>query len=197
MLKHSSTSHIRKLLQENALYVFALKQEAGNVFRNVPKIYTGVGKINAAIRLTEALITVKPSIIINLGSAGSPTYARQAIVCCTKFIQRDMDVTPLGFKKYATPFSKQGPILEYGLKVNNLPEGICGTGDNFETAHRTNDYNVLDMEAYALALVAKKNKIPFLCLKYISDGADGKAKDDWPVMVKYAAKALKTTLDRM
>jgi adenosylhomocysteine nucleosidase len=45
------------------------------------------------------------------------------------------------------------------------------------------------MEAYALALIAKKEGIPFLCLKYISDGADNNAADDWTVLVHKAAVA--------
>jgi len=73
--------------------------------------------------------------------------------------------------------------------MDGLQEGICGTGDNFEMAHSATGYNVVDMEAYALALVAMKENIPFLCLKYISDGADGNAAEDWTVQVHHAAVA--------
>ena len=34
-----------------------------------------------------------------------------------------------------------------------------------------------------------KENIPFLCLKYISDGADGNAAEDWTVQVHKAALA--------
>ena len=47
------------------------------------------------------------------------------------------------------------------------------------------------MEAYALAKVAMMENLPFLSLKYISDGADGNADDDWSLQVKKAAVALK------
>ena len=50
------------------------------------------------------------------------------------------------------------------------------------------------MEAYALAKVCKEENLPFLCLKYISDGADGNAVDDWLTEVKKAAIALKSVL---
>ena len=50
------------------------------------------------------------------------------------------------------------------------------------------------MEGYALALTAMKENIPFLCLKYISDGADGLAADDWQVNVHKASKAFKEVL---
>jgi adenosylhomocysteine nucleosidase len=105
-----------------------------------------------------------------------------------------MDVRGLGFSKFETPLSGIPPLLTYGLKPEGLPEGTCGTGDNFETAHVSSEYDVIDMEAYALALIAMKEKIPFLCLKYISDGGDGSAAEDWTVQVHNAAIAFKKLL---
>ncbi|HEY6900292.1 MAG TPA: hypothetical protein VI233_06605 [Puia sp.] len=61
-------------------------------------------------------------------------------------------------------------------------------------AHTTTAYGVVDMEAYALAFIAMKEQIPFLCLKYISDGADGAAADDWTVQVHNAAVAFRKIL---
>jgi adenosylhomocysteine nucleosidase len=40
-----------------------------------------------------------------------------------------------------------------------------------------------------------QEEIPFLCLKYISDGADGAAATDWPETVKMASVALRNALD--
>jgi len=111
------------------------------------------------------------------------------VVCCTQFVQRDMDVRGLGFELYKTPFSNIPLVLDYGLPMQNFPEGTCGTGDNFEMEHNTTQYNVVDMEAYALATVAQKEQIPFLCLKYISDGADDSAAEDWTVLVHKASLA--------
>jgi adenosylhomocysteine nucleosidase len=105
-----------------------------------------------------------------------------------------MDARGLGFKPYETPFLGMDPVLRYGIKIEGLPEGICGTGDSFETNHLSTDYNVVDMEAYSYAYVAMKEGIPFLCLKYISDGADGAAAEDWMVQVHHAATAFKNIL---
>lgn len=100
-----------------------------------------------------------------------------------------MDVRGLGYEQYETPLSGLPPLLEYGLQMDGLPEAICGTGDNFEMAHSKTIYNVVDMEAYALAMVAMKENIPFVSLKYISDGADDNAAEDWTVQVHKAAVA--------
>jgi adenosylhomocysteine nucleosidase len=183
-----------ELLSSKTLFVFALDSEAADEFHDVNKLIVGVGKINAAYELTKAIHHHKPELIVNLGSAGSNVFNRGEVVCCTQFLQRDMDVRGLGFQQYQVPFSDIPPVLNYGLKIKGLPDGICGTGDSFETNHFSADYNVIDMEAYSFAYVAMKEQITFLCLKYISDGADGMAAEDWNVQVHNAAVAFKKIL---
>lgn len=182
------------LTSSNTLFVFALSSEAAGEFDDVNKLIIGAGKVNAAYGLTRAIYQNRPKIIVNLGSAGSASFKRGEVVCCTQFIQRDMDAGGIGFRQYETPFSEIEPIVSYGVKIEGLKEAICGTGDSFEMNHSSSDYNVVDMESYSLAYVAMKEKIPFLCLKYISDGADGAAAEDWTVQVHNAAVAFKRIL---
>jgi adenosylhomocysteine nucleosidase len=179
---------------QNALFVFALASEASTEFDHCHKLITGIGKVSAAYELTKKIAKSRPSMIINLGSAGSNFFSKGAIVCCNRFIQRDMDVRGLGFQLYETPLSNLPPVLEYGMLFKDLPRGICGTGDSFEMHHLSSDYNVIDMEAHTLALIAMKEQIPFLCLKYISDGSNGSAADDWTVQVHHAAAAFSKLL---
>ena len=178
----------------NPLLVFALEVEAGTEFDDFQKIFTGVGKINAAYHLFKGIQKFSPDIIINLGTAGSTLFNRGEVVCCNQFIQRDMDVRALGFKNFETPFSNGEIILNYGLEIEKLPKGICGSGDQFEMEHNNHEYNVIEMEAYALAKVCKEENLPFLSLKYISDGADGNAVEDWQTEVKKAALSFKKVL---
>lgn len=179
---------------QNPLLVFALEVEAQEEFSDFQKIFIGVGKINAAYHLFKGIQKYNPDIVINLGTAGSSEFNKGSIICCNQFIQRDMEVTALGFKKFETPFSDDEIILEHGLEFQNLPKGICGSGDQFEMEHNNHEYNVIEMEAYALAKVCKEENLAFLCLKYISDGADGNAVEDWSVEVKKAALTLKGAL---
>lgn len=179
---------------DRTLFVFALDAEAGNVFNDKNKLVTGIGKVNAAMELTREIHRNRPELIVNLGSAGSRSFGKGEVVCCTKFIQRDMDVRGLGFEKYETPLSGIPPVLDYGLLKEGLPQGICGTGDSFEMNHAETDYTIVDMEAYPLALIAMKKNIPFLCLKYISDDAGSEAADDWAVQVHLASEAFNKIL---
>ncbi|MFP3595400.1 nucleosidase [Chryseobacterium sp. SIMBA_029] len=178
----------------DTLFVFALDSEAGKVFDDKNKLVTGIGKVNAAIELTKEIHLRRPQLIVNLGSAGSQSFQKGEVVCCTKFIQRDMDVRGLGFSLYETPLSGIPPVLEYGYQMQGLHEGICGSGDSFEMNHSETEYTIVDMEAYPLALVAMKENIPFLCLKYISDDAGSDAADDWAVQVHLASEAFKKIL---
>lgn len=180
--------------KENTLLVFALEAEAAGEFKGYQTLFTGVGKLNAAYRLMKRITENRPERIINLGSAGSSKIARGKIVCCRKFIQRDMDLTGLGFQPYETPYSDIPSMLQNGDLLEGYEEVICGSGDNFETDHQSKAYQVVDMEAYSLAYIASLEKIPFLCLKYISDGADGTAAEDWNLMVHKSAKALRKVL---
>lgn len=186
---------IKELLMLKPLFVFALESEATNLFNDMETLFVGVGKVNAAYHLTKQIENNRPGIIINLGSAGSNLFQKGTVVCCSQFVQRDMDASMLGCRLYETPFSGIDPILDYGIDIECLPKAICGTGDTFEMNHTTTIYNVVDMESYALAFIAKQEKIPFLCLKYISDGADDNAAEEWPITVKKAARALRSTID--
>ena len=50
------------------------------------------------------------------------------------------------------------------------------------------------MEAYALAKVSRYFDTPFLCLKFITDGANGQAATDWQQAVKLSAERLHEAL---
>ena len=109
--------------KEDILIVCALEQEVNGELEGVlpdPKqiIYTGVGKVNATGHLTERLHTSHlnylppmPKLVINYGTAGSRELPIGELVDCTKFTQRDMDVTGMGFIKGQTPFEKEVPII--------------------------------------------------------------------------------------
>lgn len=182
--------------RQSALIVFALEAETQWLFSDGPLLICGVGKFNATYRLARVLGALqqqnkKPSVVLNLGSAGSPTFKVGEVVNCTKFIQRDMDTTAFGTPAFATPSDIAPAIMENGLRFDAFPEGVCGSGDSFVTDKDATEWNVVDMEAYALAKVCFMEKMPFGCLKYITDGSDSAAAESWDKAVQNAADALK------
>ncbi|MEO8905707.1 MAG: 5'-nucleosidase [Polyangiaceae bacterium] len=178
------------------LVVMALELEGQGLFEraDIRVLYTGLGKVNAALTLARSLSTLRgqgqlPELVVNFGTAGSRTFATRSVVACRKFVQRDMDVTGLGFALGETPFEALPPTLEFPAVFKHLPEGLCGTGDRFETGEIPVPCDVIDMEAYALAKACLAENVPFASVKYISDGADHSAADDWQQSLPAAAAA--------
>jgi len=170
----------------DTLVVMALHGEAAGVFEaaHVPVLYCGVGKVNAAIALGRELsrhaLEQRPMpLVLNFGSAGSRRHATGGLVACREFIQRDMDVSGLGFAHGVTPFDQLPATLSFEPLFDALPSAVCGTGDSFATAALDLDCGVVDMEAYALAKTCLVHGARFGCAKYVSDGADHSAAEDW------------------
>ena len=176
--------------------VFAMQEESADAFDDYDVLHTGIGKVNASHRLSQRLSQERPSVVINMGTVGSRKHKTGSVINPHQFIQRDMDVTALGFEKFKTPFSDDPVVIEYGQRVESLPAGVCGSGDSFATCEQSEQFDCVDMEAFALALICQRENIPFLCLKYVSDGADDAAHVDWNETLKNAAQALKTELER-
>jgi adenosylhomocysteine nucleosidase len=177
------------------IVVIALRVESSGVFEaaGVPVLYCGVGKVNAAIALTKELSRyahqgVEMPLVVNFGSAGSRCFAGGTLVACQEFVQRDMDVTGLGFALGVTPYDEAPSALTFEPVFTHLPTAICGSGDSFATADIEVDCAVIDMEAYALAKVCWHENARFACVKYVTDGADHAAADDWQRNVHAAAE---------
>ena len=170
MTKSEINKIVKKLQDENIFILSALKQETENI---EGVIHTGLGKINAAIKTTEIILKYQPKIIINYGTCGSINKDLSGLIKCTKFIQHDIDCSPLGFLKGMTPFDEVNDI-------NFSREGyVCASGDIFVTDASKIEADVVDMEAYSIAKACMKMNIDFKCYKYIKDSADGSASLDW------------------
>jgi adenosylhomocysteine nucleosidase len=175
------------------LIVFAMKEEAQSFFKEEHVIFTGIGKVNATFSLTQKLTEMKalgqlPDLVINFGSAGSPIFKTHELVEITSFVQRDMDVSPMGIPKYRTPYESAPWKLGSSQRFfPELAEGVAGTGDSFDISGQAPEWNVVEMEAFALAKVCWFLKIPFCSVKYITDGADHGAHNDFAANLPKAA----------
>ena len=177
--------------RHSMIYVLvALESELPRKFfyENIPGkyeiVYTGVGKVNAAIVATSILSNSSQSSFINYGTAGTlkPELAGQLLEVGTVY-QRDMDArpqAPLG----STPF--ENSELNAGIVLSNSNITLS-TGDNFVTSTPELVTDLVDMEAYALAKACKRFKTSFTCVKYASDFADENAAAHWEENVSKGA----------
>lgn len=178
-----------------------MQAELAGVFEaaGIRVLYCGVGKVNAAIALTRELARYAQRgesmpLVLNFGSAGSRRFEAGTLVACHEFVQRDMNVSALNFALGVTPFDEAPPCLTFEPIFTELPAAVCGSGDSFATAATDMDCavadrhcGVVDMEAYALAKTCWREEAVFACAKYVSDGADHTAADDWQRNVHKAA----------
>lgn len=141
---------------------------------NYKVVYTGVGKVNAAVEATRAIaeahsLGFHPEVF-NYGTVGSCRPELQGMHRVTKFVQRDMNAEPQA-PRGTTPFEAGYAYIDFSP---DMTHGLTlGTGDQFvhelEPWLVDNDIDVVDMEAYAIAHVCKKLGVNFTCYKYITD----------------------------
>lgn len=186
------------LPMESAGRIERLQQQEG-----FDLLFTGVGKVNAAMRLGYALgvgIASHQPIerVINLGTAGSHHYPAHSLLNPIRFYQHDMQVEALGFEKGQTAFEDKPPLI-YGenvCKIAGLSDVFpcdCHTGDHFVTDNRL-DWAAMDMEAFALAKTCQTYQTPFICIKFVTDGADHSAAESWDQKLNAASEALAQAL---
>jgi len=158
----------------NDLILFALKEEAPNLFGYENVFEIGVGKVNAAITTMHLIQVYNPKRIINLGTAGGITV-HSGIHRVNKFIQHDVNLQALG--------KAPGEHLGDSLSIITKPgEGItCATGDFFvsERDKLRMQCDVVEMEAYSIAKACLVKGVEFEIWKYVSDTADESAGTEW------------------
>jgi adenosylhomocysteine nucleosidase len=161
----------------NDIILIAIKEEAP-ALASLPNVFfTGVGKVNAALNAARLIEKHRPRRIWNFGTAGGITV-EDGLHRCTRFLQRDMLVTALGFSPGQTPY-EDAIALELGKG------GLtCSSGDSFVTDSSLHlPADIVDMEAYALAKACHLAGVEFHCYKFISDRADGASSSDWTANV--------------
>jgi adenosylhomocysteine nucleosidase len=160
------------------LVLAALEAElnADRAVEGVDVICGGVGKINAAVAITTAILTARPALVVNYGTCGKLTKGLSALVEISHVIQRDMMAMPLA-PRGVTPLC-ENPILTSGHGF-----AVCGTGDSFVTSAdpwlAMNKIDVVDMELFAIAHACTRFGVPWRAFKYITDAADDLAHEQW------------------
>lgn len=176
------------------LIASALEAETQGLEDYAPVIHTGVGKINAAIHLYEAALHYKPELIINYGTAGA-IADHSGLHKIDTFIQHDIDVRGLGIPRGVTPFANDE-------QLPNKKGMVLGTGDIFITDKARQleglgiELDLIDMEAFAMREVCLHLNIPFLSYKYVTDGGDEDAGDNWEANVAKGAQQFKQVLEK-
>lgn len=150
---------------------------------------SGVGKVNSATTTQFIIDKYKPSFIINMGIAGglSPNLKSGDTIIADKMIQHDFDMTAFGCPKgYIDVCVRPNtPTIYYSdkrignnfAKDKSIKSGTVVTGDVFVADAKSKiairkefGADAVDMESAAIAQTAKRNNIPVVVIRTISDG---------------------------
>ena len=156
------------------LIVAAMREEAQKLNqKNV--IITGVGKVNAAFHLTDALAKNQVDAIYNVGFAGaSHHYQIGDIIIIKEAMYHDFNLSAFGYQKGEVPhlkfpFQSDDKLLNEAIStLPNAKISTLYTGDYFMTEKVDKPY-VCDMEGASLYQVALLKNIPIIAIKVVSD----------------------------
>jgi adenosylhomocysteine nucleosidase len=150
---------------------------------SVQVVYSGIGKINAAIATFKAIQRHSPCEIINFGTVGRINPAVSGLLDIGKVVQRDVFAEPLA-PRGEVPFSARPNAYLSGGGIY-----VCGSGDSFVTESDpwliAQAIDVVDMELFAISAVAHDTGIPWRSFKYITDDADESDGSDWHAGVQH------------
>ncbi|MRX50502.1 5'-methylthioadenosine/S-adenosylhomocysteine nucleosidase [Paracoccus sp. S-4012] len=157
------------------LFVMAAELEYGPALRaRIAPLITGIGPVEAAVRLTAMLAAERPDLVVSLGSAGSRRLKQGEVYQVSHVAWRDIDGSPLGFPRGQVPFLDLPVLVELPLRLPGLPAASLSTGANVVSggAYAAIAEDMVDMETYAHLRACQHFGVPMIGLRGISDGAD-------------------------
>lgn len=170
------------------LYVMAVDAEYGEHLRaRISPLMTGIGPVEAAVQVTRALARLEardrlPDLVVSLGSAGSARLEQTGVYQASSVSYRDMDASPLGFEKGATPLLDLPVVVPMTLKVPGIATARLSTGANIVSgaAYDGIDADMVEMETFAVLRACQAFGVPLIGLRGISDGkAELTHVSDW------------------
>lgn len=170
------------------LVVAATAAEAAYVPEGVPVVITGMGKTTAAVETTRALLAYGDTTaltVLNIGTAGALTNGLAGLHRTGVVINHDLS---------AEAVRSLGEDPEERIDLGNGDGTVLASGDVFVTDPQVRDAlaeraDLVDMEAYGVALTCRRLGVDLELVKHVSDNAD-EAALDWPELVDASAQVL-------
>lgn len=149
----------------------------------------GIGKVNSAANCQHLIDKYNVNLIINTGCAGSLLEDVKVLDVVLASYVTYHDFTPVRIMNYSVPdegkpvsdinYTSLAKEVIEGMNLNVFVEGIC-SGDCFVTNDKQRDEirentkcYAVDMESASIGHISRKNNVPFIIVRTISDFADG------------------------
>ncbi|RWM71661.1 MULTISPECIES: 5'-methylthioadenosine/S-adenosylhomocysteine nucleosidase [Mesorhizobium] len=195
-----------RIAGRDVLFVMAAQAEYGpHLQRLFTPVITGVGPVEAGVRLGAELSWLKsekalPDLVVSLGSAGSRTLEQTEIYQAVSVAYRDIDASPLGFEKGATPFLDLPVTVPLPFRIPDIREATLSTGAAIisGSAYDAIAEDMVDMETFACLRACQLFGVPLVGLRGISDGAaDLRHVGDWKEYLHVIDEKLANAVTRL
>ena len=157
---------------------------------DLPVVFTGVGKVNAALATAEAIRRHQPHCIVNYGTAGGVSARAAGLHEVHAVIQRDMMAEPLAPRG-------QAPFDNTPVRLRSASEDphalLCASGDSFVSSADpwlvAQGVDLVEMELWGIAMACRRAGVPWRAWKYVSDQANEDSHNDWAANVHRGREA--------
>ena len=173
--------------------------------KNLVVARSGIGKVNSAATTQKIIDIYMPDLIINTGCAGSLTDKVKIMDVVLATYVTYHDFSPIRVMAFSTPdngkIETSSSLMKLAkdaveeLESYNYHEGPIASGDCFVTDSELRDSIRLstgclavDMESASIGHISKRNNVPFISIRTISDFADG--QDDFEDIAAYKSSYL-------
>ncbi|MFI9271599.1 nucleosidase [Kitasatospora sp. NPDC052896] len=179
---------IGTIAPDRPLLVLAVAEEAAHLGDRLPVLLTGMGKVNAAASLAAVLAQgPRPSEVVNLGTAGALRPGLEGRTHqVARVFQHDLDSAVL----HLLTGRDTGLPLDLAADGPTLATGDLFVSDPAARERLAQSADLVDMEGYALAAVARRAGVPVRLVKHVSDEAGEGAARAWRDSVDDCGKLL-------
>lgn len=177
------------------LVVVAVRQEAAHLARSdrrIDVVLTGIGKVSAAVAVSAAIAELRPSLVLNVGTAGALHDGMEGAHVVGRVVEHDVDHAFLG--------SLIGEEVSGEVVLDPHEPVVLATGDAFVAdpvvrAALATRAHLVDMEGYAVARACERAGVPCRMVKVVSDTASADAARSWVEQADITARAIAAIVD--
>ena len=169
-----------------SLLVVAVEEEAEHLPLDLPVVVTGAGKVNAAMATTVACLRWRPSLVVNIGTAGALRPGLTGLHEVGEVRQHDLDDDAL----HALTGRHFGPPIPLGAGPVLVTGDVFVSGGPLRERLLASGADLVDMEGYAVARAAAALDVPVRLVKHVSDAADERAARSWAAGVADSSSVL-------
>lgn len=173
-------------------------------------IHSGIGEIAAAAAAELLIDRYEVELVVNFGVVGGLTEEMAQTKTCvvTKVVHYDFDISgidPLlpaqypGFESVYIP-ADEGLVEKACGICPELKPVICASADKFvgneadkTRLHEQYGADICEMESAAVLLTCRRNEVPCLMIKAVSDGLTGGGEEYYDALQECASLCLAVT----